>query len=101
MSEVKELISSSEYKYEGLMSPSARKRELERIIKELRVPGDIIPESLDPDWREIHGAQDLCFRLYSKEMTELLAEILDVDPAKIRPALDQALLWSCYGESKT
>lgn len=85
-----DLQSSSDYHARGLLSPRMRNIELRRIISELRTFDD--PAEIDA--REINGAQDLCFRLYSATVSKLIAKELGTSGENVRKALDKAILWS-------
>lgn len=83
------LDSSSAHRAAGILSPNRRRMELKRIIKELRLDD---PKDVSED--EISGAQDLCWRLFSKEVSEELAKKLCSDITTVRRALNDAILWS-------
>lgn len=85
-----DLQSSSLHRDKGLMSPWQRGGELKRIIRELRPP-ETRDSPASPD--EVSGAQDLCFRLYSAEVADMMADRLGTTRQQIRETLDAALRW--------
>jgi hypothetical protein len=85
---VNDLQSSSEHREKGLMSPGRRWGHLLRILAEMRTPPDLFEP---PNATEAKAAQDLCFRLYSAEVADLMAARLGVDRQRVREALDAAL----------
>ena len=86
-----DLDSSSAHREKGLLSPRLRYHELKRIIAELRFPEE---KHLPPQSSEISGAQDLCYRLFSEEVSNQMADELGVSGQQIRIALNNALRWS-------
>lgn len=84
-----DLQSSSDHRSKGLLSPNARTLEFRRIIKEMRYPED----KRDATIPEIDGMQDLCFRLYSAEVADIMANRLGVTRQAFREALDAGLKW--------
>jgi len=86
---VSDLQSSSDYHAKGLMSANERIHELKRIIRELRVDG----QSTEVTREEVYSAQDLCYRLYSEEVADIMAAKLGVTRQQIREALDSAIRW--------
>ena len=86
-----DLQSSSEYRAIGILSPNARRKELVRIISELRFP----EESGKPVSREEReAANDLCFRLFSKVVAGQMADDLGVTTLQVRRALSRAIEWT-------
>ena len=84
-----DLQSSSAHRDKGLLSPNMRIVEFCRIIRELRFPEDNRRATRD----EIQGMQDLCFRLYSSEVSDMMAKKLNVTRQQMREALDAGLKW--------
>ena len=85
-----DLQSSSEHRDKGFLSPRMREQEFRRIVGELRYPEDVRREATR---EEIDGMQDLCYRLYSSEVADMMAERLGVTRHQIRETLDAALKW--------
>ena len=86
----KTLQSSSEHRELGLMSPNARRKELARIIRELRFSEDA---GREPTREEVDAAQDLCWRLFSHEVASQIAGELGASRDDVRRAIDRALQW--------
>lgn len=72
------------------MTPVQRATHLSRIRDELRLPQD---DWGDDETRMVSAMQDLCFQLYSREVSEVIAIHLGVTISEVRKALDQALKW--------
>lgn len=86
----KMLQSSSEHRDLGLMSPNVRRKELARIILELRHDED---RGKEASREEVEAAQDICWRLFSHEVASQIAEDLGSSRDDVRRALDRALQW--------
>jgi hypothetical protein len=86
-----DLQSSSEHRDKGLLSPNRRMSHLRRVIEELRIPPH---EGKPATESEANAAQDLCYRLYSAEASDLMAVKLGVTRQQIREALDAAIQWT-------
>lgn len=96
-----DLASSTAHRDKGLIIPDERRVLLATIIEQMRTAADAfdgLPAS--PSWVEVQAAQDLCYRLYSAEVADLMAARLGTTRQAVREALDAALRWTPEPEAK-
>lgn len=88
--------SSSEYRAAGLMSPTARRNEIRRIIRELKLPNDRSIDDLPilEQVAKVDAASDILFRFHSNEVAGEAAKKLGCTPDELRKVMDDMLRWS-------
>jgi hypothetical protein len=85
-----DLGSSSAHRDKGLMSPNMRLPHLCRIVSEMRSPEY---QNQPVGLPEQMAASDLCYRLYSAAVADVMASRLGTTRQAVREALDAALQW--------